>query len=87
MNEVPCPVCDGENIYLEQASKTGAIAVNSATTFQDVSPSIVAIGEVVRMARMHPSGPKRVKVVLRDWSDYARLGSSSLAKNASAAGV
>jgi len=82
VNEGPCPVWDGENIYLAQASKTGAIAVNSATTIQDVSPSIVAIGEVVRMARMHPSGPKRVKIVLGGWSDYARLGSSSLAKKA-----
>ena len=82
MNEGPCPLWDDENIYLAQASKTGAIAMNSATTIQDVSPSIVAIGEVVRMARMHPSGPKRVKIVLGGWSDYARLGSSSLAKKA-----
>merc|ERR1712176_1744088 len=30
----------------------------------------------VRMGRMHPDGPKRVKIVLGGWSDYARIGSA-----------
>merc|ERR1719333_209567 len=54
----------------------GSIAVDSSTNIQDVSPSIVAIADVVRMARMHPSGPKRVKITLGGWSDYARLGTA-----------
>merc|ERR1719316_1579278 len=70
-----CPVWDGENIYLGKAAMQGSIAVNSATTIEDASPSIVGIAEVVRMARMHPSGPKRAKITLGGWSDYARIGS------------
>merc|ERR1712100_662011 len=72
----PCPVWDGENIYLAKAAMQGSIAVNSATTIEEASPSIVAIADVVRMARMHPSEPKRVKITLGGWSDYARLGSA-----------
>merc|ERR1719247_882606 len=37
---------------------------------------IIAIADVVRMARMHPSGPKRTKITLGGWSDYARIGSA-----------
>jgi hypothetical protein len=47
--------------------------VNEATTIEDASPSIVAIAEVVRMAHMHPDGPKRTKITLGGWSDFARL--------------
>merc|ERR1719316_2435463 len=72
----PCPVWDGENVYLGKAAMQGSIAVNSATNVDEVSPSIVGIAEVVRMARMHPSGPKRAKITLGGWSDYARLGSA-----------
>merc|ERR1719183_2587846 len=54
----------------------GSIAVDSSTSIDEASPSIVAIAEVVRMARMHPSGPKRVKITLGGWSDYARLNSA-----------
>lgn len=73
----PCNQWAGDNIYLAAASKQGSIAVNSATNIKDVSPSIIAIGEVVRMARMHPSGPKRVKITLGGWSDFSRLGSAA----------
>jgi hypothetical protein len=69
----PCPVWDGENIYLAKAAMQGSIAVNSATNVKDASPSIVAIAEVVRMAHMHPDGPKRTKITLGGWSDFARL--------------
>lgn len=72
----PCPVWDGENVYLAKAAMQGSIAVDSSTNIDQVSPSIVAIADVVRMARMHPSGPKRVKITLGGWSDYARLGSA-----------
>lgn len=73
----PCPAWDGEKIYLAAANKGGSVAVDGATSVERVSPSIVAISEVVRMARMHPSGPKRVKITLGGWSDYARLDSVS----------
>merc|ERR1719420_877113 len=72
----PCPVWDGENVYLAKASMQGSIAVSSSTTIEEASPSIVAIAEVVRMARMHPAGPKRVKITLGGWSDFARLDSA-----------
>merc|ERR1719454_981301 len=72
----PCPIWDGENIYLAKAAMQGSIAVSSATTIDQASPSIVAIADVVRMARMHPSGPKRAKITVGGWSDYARLGSA-----------
>jgi hypothetical protein len=72
----PCPVWDGENVYLGKAAMQGSIAVSSSTTVDEVSPSIVGIAEVVRMARMHPSGPKRMKITLGGWSDYARIGSA-----------
>jgi len=72
----PCLEWDGESVYLAKASMQGSIAVNSATTIDEASPSIVAIADVVRMGRMHPSGPKRVKITLGGWSDYARIGSA-----------
>jgi hypothetical protein len=70
----PCPEWDGQNIYLAKSSKQDAIAINAATTIEKPTSSIVAITEAVRMGRMHPSGPKRVKIVLGGWSDYARMG-------------
>ena len=44
----------------------------------------VGISEVVRMARMHPSGPKRTKIVLGGWSDFARLCTPANGKKAAA---
>jgi GH18 family chitinase len=70
----PCPVWDGENIYLAKSGKQDSIAINSGTTIEKPTSSIVSITEAVRMGRMHPSGPKRVKIVLGGWSDYARIG-------------
>jgi hypothetical protein len=71
----PCPEWDGNNIYLAKASKQDAIAVNMNTDIAKPTSSIVAITEAVRMGRMHPDGPKRVKIVLGGWSDYARISS------------
>jgi len=79
----PCPEWDGENIYLAKAGKQDAVAVNSGTTIDKPTSSIIAVTEVVRMGRMHPDGPKRVKIVLGGWSDYARLASAE--KGAAAA--
>jgi len=70
----PCPEWDGNNIYLAKAAMQGSIAVSASTTVEEASPSIVAIGEVVRMANMHPAGPKRTKITLGGWSDFARMG-------------
>lgn len=67
----PCPVWDGRAIYLAQASKQGAAAVTPSTDAP--TPGTVAIMEAGRMARMHPDGPKRFKVSLGGWSDFARL--------------
>lgn len=78
----PCPEWDGENIYLAKASKQDAIAINSGTTIEKPTSSIIAISEAVRMGRMHPDGPKRVKIVLGGWSDYARIGSAENGKKA-----
>jgi hypothetical protein len=79
----PCPVWDGENIYLADTSKDGSTAVTGrtqwpgATTITDVSPGIISVADVVRLAKMHPSGPKRTKITLGGWSDYARLGNAA----------
>jgi len=72
----PCPEWDGQNIYLAKSSKQDAIAINSGTTIDKPTSSIIAIMEAVRMGRMHPDGPKRVKIVLGGWSDYARLATA-----------
>jgi len=71
----PCPAWDGQNIYLAKSSKQDAVAINSATTIENPTSSIVSITEAVRIGRMHPDGPKRVKIVLGGWSDYARIAS------------
>jgi len=75
--EGPCPAWDGQNIYLADAAKADSIAVNSATNINQVSSGIVVIADVVRMARMHPAGPKRAKITLGGWSDYARFGNAA----------
>merc|ERR1711865_855953 len=85
MGEKPAGKCDkwaGDNIYLAKASMQGSIAVNEATTVEEASPSIIAIAEVVRMAKMHPSGPKRVQITLGGWSDFARMGDAANGRKA-----
>lgn len=72
-----CPAWDGQNIYIAAATKQGAVAVNSNTNIDAVSPGILSIADAVRMARMHPSGPKRMKITLGGWSDYGRFGSAA----------
>ena len=51
--------------------------MNVASTVDEASLSIVAIAEVVRMAKMHPDGPKRVQITLGGWSEFARMGETA----------
>ena len=51
--------------------------MNAASTVEEASPSIVAIAEVVRLAKMHPDGPKHVQITLGGWSDFARMGDAA----------
>lgn len=69
-----CPAWDGQAIYLAAKSK-GGVAVDASVSASRVTPGITAIAEAVRMARQHPSGPKRMKITLGGWSDYARIAS------------
>lgn len=71
----PCPAWDGKAIYLAQSSKQGAVAITPTTSA--VTPGIVAIMDAGRMAKMHPSGPKRFKISLGGWSDFARIGTTA----------
>jgi len=71
-----CPKWDNRAIYLAPpagAAGTGGIAVDDSVSASKVTPGIIAISEAVRMARQHPSGPKRLKITLGGWSDYARI--------------
>jgi hypothetical protein len=72
----PCPTWDGNAIYLADVSKENSVAVNSQTNINTVSAGIISIADAVRIAKMHPDGPKRMKITLGGWSDYARLGSA-----------
>jgi len=70
-----CPVWDGRGIYIAHASQTGATVVTMDTTVDSISqsPGLVGIGEVCRLARQGPSGPRRCLISLGGWSDWARL--------------
>lgn len=87
--QIDCPnasVCqpwDGRAIYLAPPSGPagqGGIAVDATVSASKVTPGIIAIGEAVRMARQHPSGPKRLKITLGGWSDYARINTPANGK-------
>ena len=78
----PCPMWDGESIYLAKADMQGSHLVDGTTTIESSSPGGIAIAEVVRMARQHPKGPKRAKITLGGWSDYARLATVANAQKA-----
>jgi len=75
--EGPCPAWDGQNIYLADVSKDDSITVNSATNINSVTPAIISIADAVRLAKMHPDGPKRMKITVGGWSDYARIGDAA----------
>jgi len=77
-----CPAWDGKALYMSKASKQGSHAIDADTTLDNMTSGLVAIAEAVRLGRMHPAGPKRTKIALGGWSDYARLGSAKSAKAA-----
>ena len=72
-----CKTWNGKAIYMAASSKQGAAAVTAATTISDLTPGIVTIGEACRLARMNEWGPRRCKISLGGWSDWARIGSSA----------
>lgn len=73
----PCPTWDGKNIYLADSSKDDSIAVNSQTNINTVTSGIIGVADAVRLAKMHPDGPKRMKITIGGWSDYARIGNAA----------
>merc|ERR1712166_1151986 len=77
-----CPVWDGEALYLSKSSKPFSHSVDSTTTIDKPTPSIIAISEVARMSRQHPDGPKRLKITVGGWSDSARMDTAELAEKA-----
>ena len=79
-----CPVWDGKALYMSSAEKDGSHAVDEKTDIQNMTAGLTAIAEVVRLGRMHPAGPKRVKIAVGGWSDYSRFGSAKGAKAAAA---
>jgi GH18 family chitinase len=79
-----CPVWDGKALYMSAAEKDGSHAIDSKTTLDDLTPGLVSIAETVRLMKMHPAGPKRTKITLGGWSDFARLGSIPNAQKAAA---
>jgi len=72
-----CPVWDGQNIYLADSSKEHSIAISAGTKINAVTPSITSIADIVRMAKMHPAGPKRTKITLGGSSVSARLSTAA----------
>ena len=76
----PCPAWDGKAIYMAAADKSGSAVVTDST--EAPTPGSTAIMEAGRMAKMHPDGPKRMKISLGGWSDFARLGSHANAEHA-----
>jgi len=81
-NATSCPKWN-QAIYLADypgVAGEGAIACNDATSVSNVSPGMIAISEAVRMARQHPSGPKRLKVTLGGWSNHARIDNAASGK-------
>lgn len=79
-NATACPAWNNQAIYLADypgVAGEGAIAVDESVSASKVTPGIIAIAEAVRMARQHPSGPKRMKITLGGWSDYARIDNAA----------
>merc|ERR1712028_190084 len=57
-------------------TKPGSTVVNAQTNINTMSSGILSIADAVRLGKMHPDGPKRVKITIGGWSDYARIGSA-----------
>jgi hypothetical protein len=76
-----CPAWDQQAIYAAAKGKQGSIVVDAATTSAtSLTPGVVSISEVCRLGRQGPyATPKRCKVSLGGWSDWARIGSAEAA--------
>lgn len=72
-NASSCPAWDGLAIYAAKKVTQGSQVVTASTTVHGYTPGLISIGEVCRLAHMHPNGPKRCKIVLGGWSDWARV--------------
>jgi hypothetical protein len=77
-----CPLWDGSAIYIASGGMSGSKVVTSSTDIHSInnSPGLVGISEVCRLARQGPAGPRRCKISLGGWSDWARLGTPSTAQ-------
>jgi|ERR1712130_337 len=75
-----CPEWDGKALYAAKSSKPGAVVLTPSTTVDTYTPALVSMSEVCRLVRMGPHGPKRCKIVLGGWSDWARIGSTDKAQ-------
>jgi len=79
---VNCPVWEGHTIYISEESKEGSGVIDNLTDVSSQSSGLIAIAETVRLGRMHPAGPKRTKISIGGWSDFARLGTDENAVKA-----
>jgi len=79
-NATSCPVWDGKAIYAAAAVKQGSKVVTSSTNVNSYTPGLISIGEVCRLVRQGPYGPKRCKITLGGWSDWARIGNTANAQ-------
>jgi len=79
-NASTCPEWDGKAIYAAKAEKQGSQVVTPGTTVASYTPGLVSIGEVCRLARQGPHGPRRCKIVLGGWSDWGRIANIANAK-------
>eukprot|EP01063_Lacrimia_lanifica_P013353 TRINITY_DN199_c0_g1_i1.p1 TRINITY_DN199_c0_g1~~TRINITY_DN199_c0_g1_i1.p1 ORF type:complete len:452 (+),score=241.91 TRINITY_DN199_c0_g1_i1:51-1406(+) len=75
----PCDAWDGYGIWMADSSKQGA-AVITTSTGSTITPGMTSIMDAARMAKQHPDGPKRFKVCLGGWSDWARLNNAENAE-------
>lgn len=77
-----CPLWDGQAIYIASDSGPNAVVVDTNTNVHNInnSPGLIGIGEVCRLARQGPAGPRRCKITLGGWSDWARVGNTQNAQ-------
>lgn len=79
---VNCPVWDGHTIYISEESKEDSGVIDNLTDVASQNAGLIAIAETVRLGRMHPAGPKRTKISVGGWSDFARFGTDENAAKA-----
>lgn len=76
-----CPLWDQQALYVAAKGKQGSTIVDETTTSAtSLTPGVVSISEVCRLARQGPYPyPRRCKVSVGGWSDWARIGSADAA--------